>query len=56
MDGGDAKTLRLVKVPTVDIEVWDQEHDAAGRKIVGSDTASSTGIEVVVEHRMRNEK
>lgn len=32
----NAKAHRLVKVPVVELEVWDSEHDVLGQRVGGS--------------------
>lgn len=41
LDGG-ASTHRLVKVPNDQLSIWDEQHDATGKSIVGTVNVSDT--------------
>ena len=49
LEGGEV-THKLIKVPVDRLAVWDQEHDAQGKKI-GSDASSDEDI-VDVQHQL----
>lgn len=49
VDGGDANTHRLVKVPFAELAQWDAEHDDAGKLKSESSVSESDGVVVVAE-------
>lgn len=49
MDGESSKAHRLIKVPNAELEAWDRQHDALGRKIDSSAPSEDGGAENVLE-------
>ncbi|TGO13437.1 hypothetical protein BTUL_0069g00030 [Botrytis tulipae] len=49
IDGESSKAHRLIKVPNAELEAWDREHDALGRKIDSSASSEDGGAENVLE-------